>query len=196
MSQDFYKKLLEIYDIKLLGSNFIFSSISWLINAKYRKYVQLNNFLKFQLATPQVELYELAEELRDKDPDKTVVNICKWVQKNVKYKTDEYEEWKGAYATYLERNGDCDDMNCLVYVLCWLAGVHQYQLFCGIGDMTNGGHFWCMYYSTKYGKMVSLDTTYFPSNQSTLYRPDFNNLYYHVNIWYVFNQDICVKPVE
>jgi len=193
----FYYKLLSIYNIKLVGTNFISSSISWLIDAKYRKYSTLNSWLHKQLINPSKSLKTLALSLTnsERDDDKTVVNIVKWVKNNVKYKADPYEEWKGAYQTFIDKYGDCDDMNCLVYILCRLAGVHQFKLFCGIGEMDLGGHFFPLYYSTKELKLVTLDTTYYPNNISVKKRQEFNDLEYHKNIWYMFNEDICIKPL-
>lgn len=194
-SKLFYTKLLKAYNIKLLSSNFIYSSISWLINAKYRRYSTLNTFLKRQVTSPPNKIIDLAMSLIGKNNDKTVINVVRWVKNNVSYKSEKSEEWKGAYQTMLDRDGDCDDMNCLVFVLCYLAGVNPFQLFCAIGSMTNGGHYWCMYYSTKERKMVTLDTTYYASTTSVKNRTDFNKLKYHKNIWYLFNDDICVKPL-
>ncbi len=190
----FYTKLLKVYNIKLLSDSFIFSSISWLINAKYRKYSKLNSFLKNQPIND--EILKLAQKLKNKNPDITVINILKYIKKHIKYKNDKYEEWKNAIQTLLDMFGDCDDMNSLVYILCRLAGVHQFQLFCGIGSMSNGGHFFPLYYSTKERKLVTLDTTYYASVISVKNRDDFNDLSYHKNLWYLFNEDICVKPIN
>lgn len=197
MSKAFYNKLLKVYNIKQVGQNWIHSTIAWCTDYRYRKYTTLNSWISRQLDNPNNKLLELAMDLSaGRDVDKTVINVVKWITKNVKYKSDKYENWKGALQTLLDKNGDCDDMNCLCYVLCRLAGVHQFSLFIGIGNMTSGGHFFPLYYSTKYMKLVTLDTTYYPKVISVANRADYNKLSYHKDIWYLFNEDIVVKPLN
>jgi len=194
-SQLFYKKLLQAYNVRLLSDNFIFSSIRWLINSRYREMSNLNNWLSKELINPDEELVILADKLVGKDDDETVINVLRWVSKNIKYKADIGEEWIRPMETLKRKQADCEDQNTLVYVLCRLAGVHQYKLLCGIGDMTDGGHFWVMYYSTKYMKLVSIDATYYTKLISIANREEFNDLSYHKNIWYLFNEDIVVKSI-
>ena len=197
MSINFYNKLIETYDMNLVGDNWIHSTIAWCTDHRYRKYTKLNSWLNKQVIGAPDELYDLAQDLSEgRQTDKTVVNIVSWVQKNVRYVSDKYENWKGAHQTLLDKFGDCDDMNCLVYVLCRLARVHQFTLFCAIGDMTVGGHFFPLYYSTKCMKIVTLDTTYYANTISVANREDFNDLDYHESIWYLFNEDIVIKPLN
>jgi transglutaminase-like putative cysteine protease len=195
MSELFYKKLLQTYNVRLLSDNFIFSTIRWLINSRYRTTIELNRFLSQQLIRPSKKIKDLAKSLKGKDDDTTVINILRWVNKHIKYRHDVGEEWITAEETLERGADDCDGQNGLVYVLCRLAGVHQYKLFCGIGDMTDGGHFWTMYYSTKYMKLVSIDATYYTKLISIANREEFNDLSYHKNIWYLFNEEIVVRPI-
>lgn len=193
--EDFYKKLLEAYDIKLLGNNWIFTSIMWLISERYRKYCELKQHLKNQIINPSENMLKLASELSDyHNPDKTAVNVVEWIINNITYQSELQEYWDSAEEVLKNKKADCDGMNCLAYTLCYLAGISQFQLFCAIGDVVGGGHFWCLYYSTKEKKLVVIDTTYYPNTKDIKDREDFNDLKKYINIWYLFNQDICIKP--
>lgn len=88
---------------------------------------------------------------------------------------------------------NCDDMNSLIYILGRASGIPSYQLYCAIGDTIVGGHFWILYYSTTYNKMICIDSTLYPNLQGIEYRNAFNTDQTYKKIWYVFNEDITVK---
>ena len=128
--------------------------------------------------------------------DATACNIRNWVIKNIKYKSEAEELWKTAEHTIYDGYGDCDDMNNIVVILCRLSGITQYQIYSAIGSMPNGGHFWPMYYSTTLRKTVSLDTCYYPKKGAIKSLKPFNELEYHKTIWYIFNDEITIKPLR
>jgi len=195
-SKPFYTKLLEVYNLSLVNNSFIFSTISWLINEKFREYSTLNNHLKKQIEKPSEKLQNLAWSLRGSSDDETAINCLSWVKNNIKYKSETTEDWKDAELILKDGFGDCDDQNTLVYTLCYLAGIIEFKIFCAIGQMPEGGHFWCLYYSTEHEKIVSLDASYLTSLVSVKDRADFNSLKQYLTIWYLFNQEICVKIIK
>ena len=175
--------------------SWIRSKILWCINSKYRRYKFLEKVYLDQLHIPDQDLQDLADDLRNRDIDKTVYNIEQWVIKNIKYEFDKGEEWEIAANTLLRRFGDCDDMNGMIYVLCRLAGVPDYALFTWLGDvqMSNGleGHYALMYRSYKANKTVWIDSTYYPTkrlikNRKAVELPDISSGY--MKTWWIFNE--------
>ena len=84
---------------------------------------------------------------------------------------------------------NCDDMNSLIYILARLAGVPSYVLYCCIGNVVGGGHFWLNYYSYKCQKVVTIDATYYPTSMAIKSRPKFElTTARYVEIWYCFNE--------
>ncbi len=130
--------------------------------------------------------------------DDTMVNILRWVHKNIKYTSDKEqynktEYWAKAIETYTNRRGDCDDMNSLIYVLARLAGIGYSLLWNAIGyvkvENQKVGHYWLLYHSLRENKVVSIDSTYHYNGWSIKNRPRFNlNPYKYQTIWYLFNE--------
>ena len=195
-SEKFYRKLIGIFNIKLLKEGFIFSKIWWLIDAKYRRKSRLDAHILHQILAPGKLTLELAVKLHKSTRDATACNIRNWVIKNIKYKSEAEELWKTAEHTIYDGYGDCDDMNNIVVILCRLSGITQYQIYSAIGSMPNGGHFWPMYFSTKIEKMVSLDTCYYANTGTIKSLKPFNELSYHKSIWYMFNDEVTIKAIN
>lgn len=190
----------------LIGEQFKFTKINGWFAATYYYMIDRNNrtkkridkWLHDQLQSVPLNIWLLAQSLKGKNNDITIINILKWVRKNIKYKSDKsnwnnVEYWATAEETIDRGFDDCDGMNGLIYILARLAGIGRVQLYCAIGDTSGGGHFWLLYWSTVHDKLVCIDSTYYPSNFSVKNRPKFflNNKYQ--SIWYVFNSGITLK---
>ena len=182
-------------------NNWFLATYYYLIDSKYRKKEKLKSYLKRQLKSVSTDTYKLARSLRGKDEEETIINILKWVIKNFRYKNDgdnynKVEYWADIEEMMLRRTDDCDGMNTVVYVLARLAGIGSSILYAAIGDTGVGGHFWLLFWSTNYDKLVSIDSTYYPSKVCVKNRPKFFlNKYKYQNLWYVFNDKITIRIV-
>jgi len=201
LSKDFQIKLLKaIFEGREI-KNWIQSFYCYMIDSKYRVYKRLDTFLKEQLENPHSTLVAKAKELRKATPDETIVNVLRFVRSKIKYKYDsnnygKAEYWATAIETLEKGNDDCDGINGLIYILARLAGIPSYLLYSCIGDVAGGGHFWLVYYSTKFNKLTAIDGTYYPNLSDMQFRTkfDFTIQTYH-NIWYIFNDSFVFKPL-
>lgn len=68
------------------------------------------------------------------------------------------------------------------------------QLYCMIGNVSAGGHFWLTFWSTEHDKLVVIDATYYPSMTKVINRPKFilTEAKYK-KIWYIFNETTTLK---
>jgi len=58
----------------------------------------------------------------------------------------------------------------------------------------SGGHFWLLFWSTNFDKLVAIDSTYYPTKHTIKMRSDFQltNKRYK-EIWYIFNSTKTIK---
>ncbi|MBW2974237.1 transglutaminase-like domain-containing protein [Candidatus Woesearchaeota archaeon] len=175
------------------------SLINWLIDSKYRQYKRLDKFLKEQLDKPDEMLLKKAEEFKKYKYDQRIVEILKFVNKTVSYMHDnknfgKNEYWATAIETLKRKNDDCDGINGLLYVLARLSGIPSFMMYCAIGKTFHGGHFWTVYLSTKYGKLYTIDGTYYVDLRAIPGRAvfRFSDKKYQT-IWYLFNDDFIFK---
>jgi len=196
--------------MKFLGETFKdISNRSWItsvfyyvIDSKLRMKKKLDVFLSEQLDYPHPDLVEVASELRLRfnDPDKLIIGILKYVKARVRYMTDrdnfgKVEKWAGAYDAWKTKRGDCDDANCLIYVLARLAGISDLNIWSAIGDASIGGHYWIIYFSPKMAKWYTVDATFYTSlKEISSPKVRYNRVPFtlsrhkYVNIWYLFNE--------
>jgi len=89
---------------------------------------------------------------------------------------------------------NCDGINGLVFILARLAGIPSWLLYSVIGEVAGGGHYWCLYWSPRYDKLVAIDGTYFPTRIEVKSRPRFNLEGNYKTIWYLFNDKFIFRP--
>lgn len=203
MTQKFYEKMLKDLPISKNSQPFIIKYIQWLINSQYRTYKRLDVHL--QDAIKNVEqnssIITLANSLSMREPDETIINILKWVRKNITYKYDSGEEWLLPSVILNRKQGDCEDMNTLIYVLARAAGISQYQLLAWIGDVYNPnmpdskeGHFALFYLSTNTNYWYPIDATYKTDYAKIVDRvPVSFSPKGYIKTWYLFNEEISFK---
>lgn len=165
--------LKRVFQISKLG--FTTSLFYYTIDSRFRTIKRLDKFIQSQLTKPPFELLDAARQLRVYDSDgyinydKTIINIQKWVFTNISYSSDssnwgKEEYWATAMETLTRKRDDCDGLNALIHVLARIAGVPSYLLFSVIGDVSLGGHYWLLYWSTTHRKIVSIDATWYPDS--------------------------------
>lgn len=202
MEIQFDKKLMD----KVINAQFNTVSVNWfrtlyyyMTDSKFRTVKRLDSFIKEQLDNPDQELVELAESLRKKSPDDTVLNILKWTRDNITYMSDvkqfdKEEYWDKAIEVFHNRVSDCDGQHIFIYVLARLAGIPAFCLYNVIGDTPNGGHYWLCYYSTKHDKLVSIDSTYHPTIKPIKDREQFRlTETKYKSIWFIFSDIYIYK---
>jgi len=128
--------------------------VTYMIDSKYRKVVQLKNWIKEQVVNPSDEVKAIVKILGKRETvDLTVIAVFNWVAQNITYKPDNkvwdmMEKWQTANVTVEKLTGDCEDGAILIYVLCRLLDIpsNRLQIFCGDVRLPNSsktvGHAW------------------------------------------------------
>jgi len=195
VSKKFANKLVSSIFEEIHKDNWFTTTYKYCIDSKYRKYVRLDRFLKEQIDNPSTELLKIAEQFIGIESDRAIIEILKYVHNNIKYKRDidnygKDEYWATSLETFNKKFGDCDDINGMIYVIARLSGIPSYLLYCAIGDVKSGGHFWTMYLSTTTDKLYTIDGTYYYSNDWIEYRTTFKfSEDRYKSIWYLFNSE-------
>ena len=194
------KKLLTSFFKGFEIKGWINHFMAWVIDSKYRTIKRLDKFLDEQLQNPSIEIDNIAKTLYHKDPDVCIIKILKFVLENYKYITDQenygiVEYWNTAENILKLKGDDCDGLNSLIYILARLCNIPSEFIYCVIGNVSQGKHFYCIYYSSKYDKIVSIDATYYPSLRSVKNRPKFKiGEYQYTKIDYLFSDNFIFKP--
>jgi len=196
----FYKKLMGVLFREYYPpNNWMISWVTWMIDSKYRKYVFINEFLNDQLYGTTQEVFDLAMSLKKGSDDVTTHNIQKWVYHNITYVSDtvnfgRVEYWATANEVLEKGKGDCDDLNGLIYILARFAGISELKIYCVLGDTDAGLHFYCVYLSTKFGNLYTIDATYRPDLHLIPEKKQFGIKFNgYRGISYVFNEENCFK---
>jgi len=193
MSEAYIKKLLDIQLRKLEDLNWIETIVYWIFDSRYGKAIKLNEFLSQQIDNPAKEVMDLAVALRMGTPYETVSNIEAWAYTNISYKLDKYnfgieEYWAKTIETIGIRTGDCEDYNSLIYVLCRLAGIPASNLYCCVGSTSSAYHFWTLFFDSKRGRFVKLDSTFYPEIKQIKDKKEFKLGEAYKKIDYIFNE--------
>jgi len=200
LSKGFLKKLMNIQFKEVKQGNWLKTVYYYVIDSKFRTKKRLDKFLKEQFKDPCPEVIKLARSLRGQDADTTIVNILKWVKKNIHYTRDKdnfgkIEYWANGDLTYSLGRDDCDGLNGLIYYMARLAGIGHECLYCAIGNVKNGGgHFWVLYFSPRHNKLVTIDSTYYYSSRRLIHRQPFKLGDKYKSIWYIFNEEGTYRP--
>jgi hypothetical protein len=141
-----------------------FSLIRWLIDSKYRKIVQLSDWLKEQMNS--AKLQEVVVSLYREDEvgksDKIAIRCLRWVRNNVTYTSDNsnwnmIEKWQTVDETLTPKpdgklRADCEDGSILLLLLARKLGVPHYQIRLVAGDVSDT--------STSVGKDLNVSSTF------------------------------------
>lgn len=197
-------------------SSYINYLISWIIDSKLRKAVNLKEWLKAQVDNPSEELIKASKEIQDnKDVDELMYNIFMYVNKTLIYKADSEvwkmnEHWNTANESIAIKTVDCEDGAILMYVLARLKGIPANRLLILGGNVKGGGHCWLGYKAYNYPlNFVFLDWCYWRDTRSIADRNKFyinktniyeystmliNSNYY--SLWFAFNEDFATNELE
>lgn len=168
-----------------MQNSYVMRAVTYFINSDYRQAVKLIDWLDDQCENPEKEIVQLANRLRGSTHDESVINVQKWVVKNIRYKSDlkkwkVLERWQTAIETLNFKSGDCEDGATLQYVLCHCIGVpaDRMLLMCGtVNDISTDktfGHCWFAYRATLYPlNWTFLDWCTYPNVYDIDLRPQF-----------------------
>lgn len=167
MSEAYLKRLLDEQFRSLDKLKWYETAFFWITDSSYRKHVQLDKFLKEQLANPSAKLLKLAKSLRGSNPYQAIYNIEKYVIQKYTYKTDKEQYGKDEYWASVEEmlsnyRGDCEDQNLLIWVLCRLAGIDKHAIYSVLGETSGGYHYWVLFWDARRARFVKLDATFYP----------------------------------
>jgi len=132
--------------------NIVENLIFYMIDRKYRKVVNLKAWLKEQLVLgyEHDEMVLVAESLKGKHDDDTMLNILKYVHDHTTYITDDkkwdmVEKWEDVTDVFDTQMGDCESGATVIYVLARMAGISSDKVWMMCGDVQGGGHAWIGY---------------------------------------------------
>jgi len=157
---------------------------------------------------------EVTRNVKEDDYDAIVVNALRWVQRNVRYVSDQVkfgspEVWEDARCVFDTRIADCESGSLLLYVIARLAGVPSNRLlmFAGWvkvpGRVQPEGHAYIAY-KPSYNPInfVMLDWCYFYDHRACQFREHFfvkgNDIFNswtnkshdkYIDIWFAVNED-------
>lgn len=134
------------------------------------------------------------------NPDKRVVEIIKWINKNITYYKDDVvwkvtEMWQEPLLTFQERTGDCEDMHLLAMSFCYWTRMPSFQYNLACGNVKGGGHAWLQYRSWSNALIYNMDACYYPDFTSLDKRDAYkHNLY--LSEWFCFNSEKSWKTIK
>ncbi len=140
-SQKFMEKFGDIVHQEKKKYFLILKPLYWVIDWRNRrKLTHLVSWINNQVVNASDDLIKLSKELKGNDDDKTILNILRWVNGNVKYVGDTEkwgtpEYWESAQNVYETKQADCESGSTLIFVLARLAGIPYYQLRMVAGDV-------------------------------------------------------------
>jgi len=206
LSEPFAIKFIN-HLFKATGQNVITSTINWLLDSKYRRYMKLNKWI-----SNQIELCDESDNFsrfytqcmmsipqsHRTNPAKLIVGILKYVHKNIAYSTDinnfgQIENWEDLTETIRRKKGDCENQNALIYVIARTAGIPYFLLWNCIG-LSSEGHYWLVYFNPKTAEFFSIDSTYKPNLSQLAYRQPFKIGIDYKKIYFIFNEEHVFKP--
>lgn len=174
-SDDLLRRYPEVYEYVENGWRSKF--LQWVIDARYRRAVSLEPWLKEQIEHPSGIVSDFAASIAyGDDPDTCVMNILLAVQGRIRYLSDNLnpfhpntDYWQKAEETLQINEGDCEDGAVLIYVTARLKGVPASRLLLWAGNVSvpgqaDGGHCCCLYIPTHYPLCWTfLDWCYWPT---------------------------------
>lgn len=213
----FHRQLVESNPDLYFGyiqDSFIAKAVRYMIDRKYRKTVNLSNWLEHIVSNPSQKVIDFASEIPNKpeNPDAQMIEILRHVRSRITYTSDNsnfkpveirsIEYWQTPDETVLYKRGDCEDGSILIYVCARLKGIRADQLDILCGHVHNPftkqleGHAWCAYRPIEYPlNYTFLDWCYYYSGANVMARQKFyikdkaihpNDLY--KTIWFGINE--------
>jgi len=217
MIKVFGETIYDTIEMKLINK-----VLYWFIHWRYRVSVKLTSWLKPQIEKPSDVVLAVAKKIDNySNPDRQMIEILRWVEKNIVYESDQDnwdlpDYWQTAEETINLKTGDCEDGAILIYVLARLKGIPFNRLLIFAGDVNGGGHCWLGYKPKNYPlNFVFLDWCYYYDARTIGFRDMFviKKSFFefqpsgidmqipmpssnYLNMWIGFNEDTSVTEVK
>lgn len=139
-------------------------------------------------------------KLKGKTHDKTVLNCCLFVQKNITYVGDDksrgqMEFWQYPEDTLTRGTGDCEDGAILMKSLILACGVPDWKVKVVCGNVKGGGHAYCTYIRSD-NEQVILDWCYWANSLPVNDRLPMEQERNYYEIWFSFNRRYSYAEVK
>lgn len=133
--------------------------------------------------------------------DEKILNIQKWVVKNIKYIGDNLNEgtveyWQFPFETIILQNGDCEDGAILMGSLAINMGIPSFRVRVVAGIVQpsptapSGGHAYLVYLREFDNQWVAIDWCYLQdSHLNVCDKQILKNNSYYKKIWFSFNNE-------
>jgi hypothetical protein len=141
-------------------------------------------------------------KLKGTSDSDTTYKIVMWVIDHLKYTGDDelhkqIEFWQDPEETIATLKGDCEDGAILIKSLTLAAGVPDWKIKIMAGNVTGGGHAYCVYIREDEAEVI-LDWCYWPNRLPIASRPDRATEKNYQEIWFNFDRmhGYAPKPIE
>jgi len=151
----------------------------------------------------------LIPKVSGKDYDEIALNACKWVQSNIKYKSDTSDEtyktseyWAYPYQTLHHRSGDCEDGAILMAVIMLKSGIPYYRVRLAAGSVFGGGHAYLCYARLKDDEFIVMDWCYWENQEHPSERPthkeeqNYSDKDRNFYVWFSWDLKYCYGKME
>lgn len=177
----------------------------WIIDSKYRTKVRMDRIIQNDIDERNPFVVDTALKYSKYKDDIAIIKILKYVSRRIKYTPDydlygKPEYWAGAYETWNNQKGDCDDINKLIAIMGIYSGIPWYKFFHVIGWIKINGiniyHYYVLYFSTELNDLFVLDAAipnidFAEIRYKDTFRPDVNK---YGEITYIWNNKVIIKP--
>jgi predicted transglutaminase-like cysteine proteinase len=162
-------------------------------------------FLMYPNERIQRFVYEVVGVRPEDSNDRKMTKIATWVQRNIKYVTDEEnygasEFWAPPIFTLAKASGDCEDGAFLIASLALNAGVpaDRIRMYGGLVDAgagaPSGGHGWVGYLRESDNEWVAVDFSYYPDPNISTLPPMSEDLNYRDDYFFMTIDEITYTP--
>jgi len=158
----------------------------------------VRNFITFEDCILQ-DILKKNKLIEMGNEEKTIWNIMRWVQENIKYISDSSqfgfnEHWDFPAEVLSRGKADCEGMTHLIVSLVENAGIPKYKIkaCCGYVNYKDGkkagGHSYPIYLRQD-GEWIDLDPCFYASSQLIAERIPVKNNKIYGEIWFTFNSE-------
>jgi len=145
--------------------------------------------------------------LKGSSHDETILNIQKFVVRNLQYIGDDLsnctmEYWQFPFETIADRTGDCEDGALLIAALAVNAGVPAFRVRVVAGMVQpaptapQGGHGYVSYLRQSDNQWVVIDWCYLEDSDVPIAQKQLHKCnQYYKDIWFSFNNEYSWSPL-
>lgn len=154
-------------------------------NGEFLKYIEVDPRIFFS----NIKNYKLPKLTADNNDNDVIASRClNWVIRNIKYKSEEKEQWQFCDETLTRKAGDCEDGAILLANIMLKSGIPYWRIWLNAGDVQGGGHAYLTYLAEKNNQWYILDWCYWP-NESKGLQKKWDDASKYFGLWFSWNRD-------